>query len=167
VKNEKYEFIYEYGRAALEEELQRFQNIENKSARYLGLLSVGVVAYTVLLRSFSSSIFPPNGFLDYAACVVVGGTYLAMASSWSFLYRSITFSGMPRLQFDKNFIERCESMDLPTIHLALTRSCAEAIEVAREQNSEKVHLLVMAYKEIALSMWGLTGSVILILANNL
>ena len=50
MKSEKHEFLYTYACAAFDDELQRFRNIEDKSARYLSLLSVGIVAYTVILH---------------------------------------------------------------------------------------------------------------------
>ncbi|WP_166670346.1 hypothetical protein [Oceanimonas baumannii] len=42
MKSEKHEFLYTYARAAFDDELQRFRNIEDKSARYLSLRRPGV-----------------------------------------------------------------------------------------------------------------------------
>lgn len=167
MKNEKHEFLYNYARAAFEDELQRFRNIEDKSAKYLSLLSVGVVAYTVILRFYSSSFFPAETVVQWLTCIAVAITYLAMASSWSFLYRALQFMDMPRLPLDKEFIKKYEPESLPTIHFALTRTCSDAIEYARNSNSDKTKLLIKGYKEIAFAMWALTLSVILILTSSL
>lgn len=91
MKSEKHEFLYTYARAAFDDELQRFRNIEDKSARYLGLLSVGILAYTVILRLYSDLLFPAESLLQWVACAVVTLTYLAFSSSWSFLYRALRF----------------------------------------------------------------------------
>lgn len=167
MKNEKHEFLYNYARSAFEDELQRFRNIEDKSAKYLSLLSVGVVSYTIILRFYSASFFPAETVIQWLACIVVVVTYLAMASSWSFLYRALRFTEMPRLPLDEEFINKYEPESLPTIHFALTRTCSDAIKYAREGNSEKSKLLIKGYKDIAFSMWALTLSVILILSSNL
>ncbi len=167
MKNEKHEFLYNYARAAFEDELQRFKNIEDKSAKYLSLLSVGVVAYTIILRLYSSSFFPAETTIQWFTCIVVAITYLAMASSWSFLYRALRFTEMPRLPFNEEFISTYEPESLPTIHFALTRTCLDAIKYARTGNAEKSKLLIKGYKDIAFSMWALTLSVILIISSNL
>lgn len=167
MKNEKYEFLYSYARSAFDDELQRFRNIEDKSAKYLSLLSVGVIVYTIILRFYSSSFFPAETAVQWLACIVVAITYLAMASSWSFLYRALRFTDMPRLPLDEEFINRYEPESLPTIHFALTRTCLEAIKYARQGNSDKSELLIKGYKDIAFSMWTLSLSVILILSSTL
>lgn len=167
MKNEKHEFLYSYARAAFEDELQRFRNIEDKSAKYLSLLSVGVVAYTIILRLYSSSFFPAETAIQWVACIVVAITYLAMASSWSFLYRALRFTEMPRLPFDEKFVNTYEPESLPTIHFALTRTCLDAIKYARKGNLEKSNLLIKGYKDIAFSMWALTLSVVIIISSSL
>lgn len=167
MKNEKHEFLYSYARSAFDDELQRFRNIEDKSAKYLSLLSVGVVAYTIILRFYSSLFFPAETIFQWLSCIVVAITYLAMASSWSFLYRALRFTEMPRLPLDEEFINRYEPESLPTIHFALTRTCLEAVKYARQGNSDKSELLIKGYKDIAFSMWMLSLSVILILSSTL
>ena len=163
MKSEKHEFLYTYARAAFDDELQRFRNIEDKSARYLSLLSVGILGYTIILRFYSDIFFPAESILQWIACVVVALTYLAFASSWSFLYRALRFREMPRLPLDERFIERYEPESLSTIQFALTKTCSEALKYARKGNAEKSELLIKGYKEIAFAMWSLTLSAILII----
>lgn len=167
MKSDKYEFLYTYARAAFDDELQRFRNIEDKSTKYLSLLSVGIVAYSVILRLYSDLFLPAENILQWASCIVVGFTYLAFASAWSFLYRALSFREMPRLPLDDKFIDRYEPENLSTIHFALTRTCSEALKYARKGNEEKSSLLIKGHKEIAFAMWSLTLSVILIVLSSL
>jgi len=162
MKSEKHEFLYTYARAAFDDELQRFRNIEDKSAKYLSLLSVGILAYTVILRFYSDLLFPAESLLQWVACAIVALTYLAFASSWSFLYRALRFREMPRLPLDEKFIERYEPESLPSIQFALTKTCSEALKYARKGNAEKSEFLIKGYKDIAFAMWSLTLSVMLI-----
>lgn len=163
MKNEKHEFLYDYARAAFDDELQRFRNIEDKSAKYLSLLSVGIVAYTIMLRLYSSSFFPAESFIQWLTCTVVAITYVSLISAWSFLYRALRFTEMPRLPFDDEFIRDYEPLDLPTIQFALTRTCVEALKYARQGNHDKALLLIKGYKDIACSMWALSISAVLAL----
>lgn len=164
MKSEKHEFLYSYARAAFDDELQRFRNIEDKSAKYLSLLSVGIVAYTIILRFYSAAFFPAENLIQWITCIVVSVTYLAFASSWSFLYRALRFREMPRLPLDDKFIENYEPESLATIQFALTKTCSEALKYARKGNAEKSELLIKSYKDIAFAMWSLTVSVILIVS---
>ncbi|MBR9857735.1 MAG: hypothetical protein GYB38_08500 [Gammaproteobacteria bacterium] len=164
MKNEKQEFLYNYGRAAFDDELQRFRNIEDKAAKYLSLLSVGVVAYSVVLRFYSEEFFPPETLFQWVICIAVSITYVALFSSWSFLYRALRFTEMPRLPFDQMFLDEYEPESLPTIHFVLAKTCAEALKYAMKGNSVKSTLLIKGYKDIAFAMWSLTLSVILIMS---
>lgn len=167
MKNEKYEFLYDYARASFDDELQRFRNIEDKSAKYLSLLSIGIVAYSIIIRFYSSLFIPAVTPLQWIACIVVVITYLAFLSSWSFLYRVLKFRDMPRLPLDDDFISRYEPETLPTIHFALTRACINGLKYARKGNAEKSRLLIKGYNDIAFAMWSLTISAILVFILNL
>lgn len=166
MKNEKHEFLYHYARAAFDDELQRFRNIEDKAAKYLSFLSVGIVAYSLMLRFAAPIFFPPEGFWEWVTCMVIAVTYLALFTAWSFLYRALRFIEMPRLPLDESFIEDYEPRSLPTIHFALTRTCSTALALARAGNTEKSKLLVKGYREIGWAMWAFSISVILIVVMN-
>ncbi|AKO53502.1 hypothetical protein ABA45_14660 [Marinobacter psychrophilus] len=166
MKSEKHEFLYQYARAAFEDELQRFRNIEDKATKYLSFLSIGIVAYSLMLRFFSSAFFPPEGILQWAACSVIAFTYLALVSAWSFLYRALRFIDMPRLPLHESFINEYEPKSLPTIHFSLMRTCSTALEYARSGNAEKSQLLIKGYRDIGVAMWALSISAILIVSTS-
>jgi len=163
MKNDKCEFLYGYGREAFEDELKRFRNIEDKSAKYLSFLSIGVVAYTLAVRLFSTSIYPWEIPLQGVSCLAVAITYLYMISSWSLLYRALKVAEMPRLPFDLAFIEKYEPETLPSIQFALMKTCSSAVKHARSVNIEKSKLLCQGYESVAMSMIMLTISLVLIL----
>ena len=154
MKSEKHEFLYQYARAAFEDELQRFRNIEDKAAKYLSFLSIGIVAYTLMLRFFSPVFFPPEEIIQWAICSVVVFT----------LYRALRFIEMPRLPLHEVFINEYEPKSLPTIHFSLMRTCSTALEYARAGNSEKSQLLIKGYREIGVAMWALSISAMLIVS---
>ncbi len=152
MKNEKQEFLDNYGRAAFEDELQWFCNIEYKLAEYFSLFSVGIVVYLTLLRFYSEAFFPAETFVQWVICVAVAITYIALVSSWSFLYKALRFTEMPRLPFDQEFIDRYEPESLPAIHFTLAQTCADALKYAKKGNSTKSELLIKGYKDITFAM---------------
>jgi len=162
--NDKYEFLYNYARAAFEGELQRFKNIEDKSTKYLSLLSIIVVTYTIVIRFYFELLLPIVTVTQVLACIVVSITYLAMASSWSLLYRALQFTNIPRLPLDDEFIRTHEPEELSSIHFSLMKSCSKALALTRIENEKKSKLLIKGYEDIGFSMWSLTISVILIIA---
>lgn len=167
MKNEKHEFLYHYARAAFDDELQRFRNIEEKAAKYLSFLSVGIVAYSLMLRFAAPIFFPPEGMWEWITCIAIVVTYLAFVTAWSFLYRALRFIEMPRLPLDEGFIKDYEPRSLPTIHFALTKTCSNALAHARAGNAEKSQLLIKGYRDIGTAMWALSISAILIVVISL
>ena len=165
-KNEKHEFLYQYARAAFDDELQRFRNIEDKASKYLNLLSVVIVGYTLMLRLFSEKIFSNPAIISWLIFFSIFLTYLALITSWSFLFRALKFMDMPRLPLDDNFIDSFEPKNLPTIHFALMKACNNALTYARQGNTIKSQLLIKGYRDIGLAMWALSISVALIVAAN-
>jgi len=162
MKNDKYEFLYNYARASFEDELLRFKNIEEKASRYISLMSMLILGYSILLRFSSSIFFPPSGFLAYVSFVTIILTYISLISSWSFLFRALKFIDMPRMPLNKEFIEKFKKKDLPTNHYTLSVTCSNALTLARKSNTEKSKLLIKANKDIVISLWLLSTSLILI-----
>src|SRR5690606_31404654 len=98
-------------------------NIEDKSAKYLSLLSIVITVFTLLLRFLSSKFFPPKSVFEWASCVAVFLAYAAMISSWSLLFRSLRPVQMPRLPISDAFFSQYDSQTLVTNHFELSKVC--------------------------------------------
>ncbi|CAH8239170.1 DUF4231 domain-containing protein [Vibrio aestuarianus] len=158
MKNDKYEFLYSYSRSAFDEEILRFKNLEEKASRFISLYSILIAAFTAVITASVTVIMPLNEWYKWLILCLIVLTYVSFVSSWSFLFRALKFTDMPRLPLDDNFISEFRSRDLVTNHYALSLSCSNALELARETNAEKSKLLQKSHKEIALSVWLLTLS---------
>ncbi len=62
MKNDKYEFLYNYARSSFDDELQRFKNIEDKASKYISLFSILIVGFTALIRFSGSSLLEPKKY---------------------------------------------------------------------------------------------------------
>lgn len=160
MENHNHHFLYQYARSIFDEELQRFRNLEEKAAKFFGFLTAGIAVYTFLLGELATEIFPPQNFFQGCACIAAGLTYAAMMSAWSFLYRAIDLKKMPRLPLDDDLITAYKQEPLHKVHLALARSCAKALEAARDQNTQKARLLTQSYEDITFAMWTLSASIV-------
>jgi hypothetical protein len=128
---EQYKFLYELSRRALDEELDRYKRVDEKASRFLSILSIGIVAYTALLNTGASKIFPlhsagPAAMLFVALAVL---TFAALLSSWFRIFCSIKLS------------------------------CQDAVASARTVLTKKTGYLESAYKEIQFSTYLLGASV--------
>ena len=162
MKNDKYDFLYHYARSSFDDELQRFKNIEDKASKYISLFSILIVGFTALIRFSGSSLFPATNILDWITVIVVLITYISFISSWSFLFRALKFTDMPRLPLDDAFLDDYRSKDLPTNQYGLTVTCKEALHLAREANTKKSKFLIKAHSEISISVCFLSLSLILL-----
>ena len=59
---ERYKFLYELSKKALDDELDRYKKLDEKASRFLSILSVGIVAYTALINAAS----PRTLMMDHA-----------------------------------------------------------------------------------------------------
>ena len=137
MKNEKYEFLYQYGKDAFQDELNRFKNIEEKANKFITLLSILIVGYTTLINISFDNFLPLNHPLKWLTIFSIGFTFACLLTSWSFLFRSLNFIKMPRLPLDDKFLNSFNKESLETNHLTLTKACKKAIELARKSNDKK------------------------------
>lgn len=163
--NQTHSFLYQYARSLLDEEMQRFRNLEEKAAKYLGFLSAGIAVYTFFLSELDTLIFPPKNFFQGSACIAVALTYAAMISAWSLLYRVTSLMEMPRLQLNDEYITTNKHEPVDRVQLSLARGCVRALEAARNQNNVKANLLALGYNDITFAMWTLSISVLFTLVS--
>jgi hypothetical protein len=153
-------FLYQVARSLLDEEMQRFHNLEEKATKYLGFLSAGIAVYTFFLTEQAAGIFPPQSFFEGCACVAAGLTYAAVMSSWRLLFQVTGVKKMPRIFLSNDYISEYRHQPVAKVQLALARSCLEALNDARSKNNDKADLLQRSYDDIAFALWTLSLSVL-------
>lgn len=158
MKNDKYEFLYNYAKSAFDEELVRFKHLEEKASRFISLYSILIATFTAVITASFDVIIPLNIWYKWLMFSLIMLTYVSFISSWSFLFRALKFVDMPRLPLDEDSIKQFCERDLPTNHYALSLSCSNALKCARKENGQKSRFLQKAHKEIVVSVWLLTFS---------
>ena len=158
---ERYKFLYELSRKALDEEMERYKKLDEKAGRFLSILSIGIAAYTALLNAGASKIFPLHnvslaGWIFVTLAVL---TFISLLSSWFRIFNSIKLSKSPRVSIGPQTNVLAEEEDLITMYYGLSLSCQEALITARAILEQKTGYLESAYKEIQFSTYLLSASV--------
>jgi len=158
---ERYKFLYELSRKALDEELDRYKKLDEKASRFLSILSIVIVAYTTLINAASSKISPvsttgPAGWLFMGLTVI---TFIALFSSWFRIFNSIRLAESPRVDIGEHANLLAAHEDVLTMYNSLALSCQEAVAHARKNLEKKTDSLRSAYKEIEFSTYSLFASV--------
>jgi len=157
---ERYKFLYELSKQALDEEIDRFKKLEEKAGRFLSILSIVIVGYTALNNAAASAVLPAHGLLSYTFIALSALTYIALLSACSKLFSSIKLSKSPRVAIDNETTEIIQNEDLLTSYYQMAIACQEAQQIAKDQLDIKTGYLLSAYKEISFSAAILSASLI-------
>ena len=68
--SDKWEFYYHYARKILDEEIQRYQKIDDKAMKFLTSVSTVFAVFSGVISWFFTNIFPPANNLDYLFCIL-------------------------------------------------------------------------------------------------
>lgn len=163
IKNEKYEFLFEHAKASFEVELERFTSAEEKAGKFISLLSIAIAAYGASVALILERYMPIDSMAEWLFVFISFLALMALASSWSLIFRSLNFIEMPRLPLDNETFNCVEENNLATIHFLMAKTCQEGTDIAREAVNSKFDLLRIAYTDIILSAWSIFVSFIVLL----
>jgi len=157
---ERYKFLYEISRKALDEELDRYKKLDEKAGRFLNILSITIVGYTALINAAYSKVLPfkATSISSYIFLLLSIVTFIGLFSAGARLFNSIKLKESPRVEIDHDVNLLVEQEDLITIYNGLALSCQEALSLARTHLKEKTNTLESAYKEIHFSACALCAT---------
>ena len=158
----KYKFLYEYVRTSLDEDLERFKNIEDKAAKFMGFLTILIAGYTAVIRFASDIFFLPNDLLTWGTLIIIIFTYIALVSAWGHLFMSLRILNVPRMPFNNYVIDMIDKNSLVTTYWALSQTCKNALEKSRNIIEGKAKNLQIAYQDIGYSAWLMSISLIML-----
>ncbi|PRQ63260.1 hypothetical protein [Vibrio sp. V01_P9A10T6] len=96
------ELAYSYAMMALDQELKRFDSLDNKANKFLGLISVVLGVLVSVIGWGFDKFFPPVTAMQ---CWVVFLLFLIISNlslAWHYLFKSIKVSDFPTLKLDRN-----------------------------------------------------------------
>ena len=161
---DKWKFFYDYARKSLDEDIARFQIIDEKAGKFLTLISVVLGVFSGIVPWVFEHNFPPSSLLSWALVVVLFLTFIALVSAWGFLFRTIKIARVPRMSLNDEIDDLFWDEEFPNIYYKLTKACRNALEINREVIDEKGKLIKLAYKDITVSAWLVALGLVLIIS---
>lgn len=146
--DDKWAFLYSYARKSLDEEIERFQRIDDKSVKLLSSVSVII---TIFVALFKWVIEDSNA--DFSLYVYIVGIALfgALGVSWFFFFNALKLQLTPRMPLDDKIFSLVKDKNMATIHVALYKSCQNAVEVSRRNVEKKAKKLQHGYTATSFS----------------
>ena len=163
IDSEKYKALYEFQKSQFEEERDRYRRLEDKSVKYLTSITIAMTGYILLLRWTLSEVVPPTSINSWVVVILMIMTLAAMASSWSFVFRSIKLQSLIKMQSNDEIINYFKNNKKETVYLGLARKYTDAIALINDEYTEKLNNVRKAYSEITFSAWLLLASLISII----
>jgi len=167
VPEDKWKFLYEYARKSLDEDLKRFQAIDDKAAKFLTLVTVVFGVFSSITPWIFENWIPPSDAISWFLIVLVGLTFIVLVLSWSLLFRAIKLIKAPRMPLTDSLIQFFWEKEFPDIYFALTKTCKAALGENRKVIKRKGELIKNAYICIAISAWLVAADVSLIILSKL
>lgn len=163
IDSEKYKTLYEFQKSQFEDERDRYNRLEDKSVKYLTSITIAMTGYILLLRWTLSEVIPPTSLMSWIVVILMLMTLMAMASSWSFVFRSIKLQNLIKIQSNDEMINYFKSNKKETVYLGLAKKYGEAIVLINYEYTEKLNNVRKAYSEITISAWLLFASIMSII----
>ncbi len=89
-QNEKnFEELYKYSQSVLEEEARRSKRIDDKSAKYLSILTAIIGLYTLLGKQIFADIIPPQNITQWIVLISAFLVMVVLVYAWSLLFQVI------------------------------------------------------------------------------
>lgn len=139
---DKWAFLYYYSRKSLDEEIDRFQRIDDKSVKLLSSVSVIITIFIALFKWVIE-----DSKVEFSPCVyfVAISLFAALGIAWFFFFNALKLQLTPRMPLDDSIFTLVKEKNMATIHVALYKSCQDAAEISRDNVEVKARKLQHGY----------------------
>lgn len=150
---ERYKFLYELSKKALDDELDRYKKLDEKASRFLSISSVGIVAYTALINAASPRTLMTDraGWRTYLFIGLACLALIALISAWYRIFATIKLSNVPRVEIGAVVNKLAEDEELITMYYQAAIACQKAAGQAQRLLEDKLNNLRLPYKDIQFS----------------
>lgn len=146
VDKDKYKALYEYQKAQLEDEKNRFGKLEDKAAKYLTALTVAITAYVLIVRWVFEWSLKPEYQYFLLVKVVISITFFLFCIAWGFILSSIKLRSVAKMSSDESLINFFKEKKLESVYLTLAKNYSQIISKYRKENENKTGLMVWGYR---------------------
>lgn len=150
---DKWSSLYSYSKNVLEEDYIFIKNLDEKSGKFLSLVSILIGIITTATPWLHNNVFTKENPLKYLAIVTFFLGIFTLLSAWSQLFRGIKLAAICRLPLTTDIFTLFFENEIKTISYELACTCKEALEENRKVFDLKTKHLQIAYRDIALTAW--------------
>lgn len=122
---DKWSFLYHYARKSLDEEISRFQRIDDKSVKLLSSISIII---TVFLALFKWVIEDSNVNFTIYVYVISSFIFISLSIAWYYFFKALKLQLAPRMPLNDEIFDLVKKQNMASIHVALFKSCKTAVE---------------------------------------
>lgn len=133
---ERYKFLYELSKKALDDELDRYKKLDEKASRFLSILSIGIVAFSALINAASPRTLIINhaGWGTSVFMTLAGLTLTALISAWYKIFATIRLFNVPRVEIGKDVNMLAKEEKLITMYYQVAMTCQESASLGSVRN---------------------------------
>lgn len=139
---DKWSFLYNYARKSLDEEISRFQRIDDKSVKLLSSVSIII---TIFLALFKWILEDSNVEFSLYIYVILILIFLSLSCSWHFFFKALKLRLAPRMPLNDEIFKLVQEKNMATIHVALYKSCQKAVKESFGVIEDKAEQLKKGY----------------------
>ncbi len=145
---DKWEFLYSYARKSLDEEISRFQVIDDKSIKLLSSVSIMITIFLALVKWVFEDSLQEYTLYVY---VLVALVFISLSFAWFYFFSALKLRLTPRMPLNESIFDLVKKQNIATIHVALYKSCQSAVDESMKNVEEKASKLDSGYKATSLA----------------
>ncbi|MBL0710687.1 MAG: hypothetical protein JJV99_06720 [Colwellia sp.] len=139
---DKWSFLYHYARKSLDEEISRFQRIDDKSVKLLSSVSIIITIFLALFKWILEDSNVEFSLYIYIVSILI---FLSLSFSWHFFFKALKLRLAPRMPLNDEIFKLVQEKNMATIHVALYKSCQKAVKESFDVIEDKADKLKKGY----------------------
>jgi len=148
----KYQELYTLSKETLNEELDRFNRIDEKASKYLTVLTFLIGIYGFFCNWIIRDLLPPNSFLDWMLLVVGGVLFIAVSISWALVFWALRQRTVVKIPLSDEMLKFFHDNRLVDIYYTLAKRNKEALQENRCVTNRKAKILQYGYIAITITI---------------
>lgn len=149
---EKYKDLYLRSKEVLNEELNRFNRIDEKASRYIAVLTFLAGIYVYFFKKIFTDFCHPSSFIEWEILASGIAAFVFIFFAWLSVFRVLQQHEILQTSFNSDVIKFYDNNRLIDIYYATAKENNSSIQTNREIIDKKFKKLDFAYQLIGIVM---------------
>lgn len=147
----KYKELYNLSKEILNEELSRFNRIDDKAAKYLSVLTLVAGVSGFFGKWLIDKLIPPKNNLEWALVIIGALLFIMVFISWFLIFNVLRLHTITKMPLTAETIDFFYANELVDIYYTLAKGNKDALEENRKRTNIKSRRLHHGYISIIIS----------------